>query len=757
MRLFGARVAAGMILWHLLPGTGWSAAAPSDTLPVVGRVRAPGSLEGRVLDAVTGAGVSGATVLLAGTERWSRAAEDGSFLLDGVPADVCSLKVVRLGYRPHMERLAAGARDSLRLLIRLDPEAVELPAVVVSGARPPAGRAASDGAAVVRLSGRRLREQLGATVARTLAGQPGLEERTMGPAPARPVLRGFSGNRLLLLEDGERMGDLSATSADHAVVFDPMGAREIQVIRGPAALLFGGNAHGGVIDVTHDAVPGERPATASGTVMLQGETVNRGGSGTVQCTLPLTGGWVTALEAGARGSGDMTTPAGTLRRTGIRTENGTLGVSRVFNRGFVGVSAGLHESDYGIPGGFLGGHPAGVGIELNRRRFEVRGAWRPERSTIHSIEAHVTETRYAHEELESGDICGVAFGVNTTNALARIRLEGDDLPGHLIVGGWAERRDFDTACLSFVPHTIETSGAGFVYGERPFSRGGVQGGLRFEARRVDPAGRDTTKAGVIRRRQYHGLSAGIGGHVDPAPGVTISAFVLRTFNAPGLEELFADGPHLAAYSYEVGNADLEAESGLVGDLVLTARGARGEASVGGFYNRLHGFIFPADTGELEYGAGEEGVLARYRYTGRDARVFGGEFSGWFAPTPRWRVEATLSSVRGEFTATRRPLPAQPPLTGRVTLRRLDETLAVAGTLRGAARQTRLDEFEQPTAGYLVLDILASRVFRFGPGIQTLVIGIDNVTNTAYRNHLSRVKSVLPEPGRNLRVLWRIGF
>lgn len=626
---------------------------------------------------------------------------------------------------------------------------VPLPTVTVIGER----RQVVDPTPVT-LSGRRLRASLGRTIAETLAGEPGLSQRTMGPAPARPVLRGFSGNRLLVLEDGASTGDLSATASDHAVVIEPMHSRSVDVVRGPAALLHGSNALGGVIDVRRDLVPTVRPERVTGAVSGQAESVNRGGAGAMRLAVPA-GPLVLRADGSVRRALDVRTPAGRLRNTSLDGSDGAFGVSWIGARGHAGFAAGRTSSGYGIPGGFLGGHRNGVDIELERTQSALATSWRPERGPFSRVEGDVRWVRYSHRELESSGACGVAFGVLTGTGSVRAHWPraGTLGEGKVVLSG--EYRDQAQGCLSFMPPTIERSGGVAMYQEWDRNIWSVRAAARVDHRAVAPARRDSNKAGRIRPRAFSGASVGLSAGVALPRGWTVALGTMLTHMPPSVEELFSEGPHLAAYSYEIGNADLGSEHAL--GLDAQARWTRGgaSASVSLFHDRIAGYLHPRDTGQLEVGPGEEGLLERYQYAGLDATMSGGEAAIVLPLGAGFSADGACSVVRGVRAQGGRPLPMIPPVSGRMTLRGSRGAWSVAATTRGAAKQYRVDEYEAATAAWLAADVQLQWDGAGPGGFTSLVATLENLTDADYRQHLSRVRSVTPEPGRNLKLLYRV--
>jgi iron complex outermembrane receptor protein len=306
----------------------------------------------------------------------------------------------------------------------------------------------------------RLRQNLGMTIAKTLENEPGLDQISMGPAPARPVLRGLGGDRLLVLEDGERTGDLSATSADHAVSIDPMTTTRIEVIRGPEALIYGANAMGGVINVRREAVPRAKPEQLTGSLTLQGTSVNDGAAGALEISAPI--GPLTARgDISLRRAQDVQTPDGVLRNTGIQTKNGSLGLSLVQNWGFLGMAGGGYVSEYGIPPDPIGGHPNGVDIDMQRYHVTTESQFNISLKSVRHLFVKHTYSRYTHQEIEASGTLGMEFGVNTHNISAILHFCECGPLNNARIGFWGEYRDYASGGLTFTPDSKELTGAAY--------------------------------------------------------------------------------------------------------------------------------------------------------------------------------------------------------------------------------------------------------------------------------------------------------
>jgi iron complex outermembrane receptor protein len=719
-------------------------------LSAVGLLPDPGAagvLTGRVVETRSRIPIAGASVELPALKRGAFTGDSGTFTIIDLPAGPVMLLVRRAGFRAAERSVLLGDSTASHVELELEPLPVELPAVEV---RSHTLRDAPDPRQrPVSLSGARLAEELGRSIAETIADEPGLAQRSFGPSPARPVLRGLGGDRLLVLEDGVTAGDLSATGDDHAVTIDPAASRAVEVLRGPAALEFGSNVLAGVVNVRRDHVPADVPERAVGTLSVQGESASHGVVGSGDVSVPL-GRFVLRAAGLVRSAGDLSTPEGRLENTALHSTDASCGAARIGPRGRIGASYSDYRTRYGVPGGFLGGHSSGVEIDLERQRAEFRvDANRSAQSRVRG-ELDGLLTRYYHRELESEGIPAISFGLLTYVGNARLRWDRSGSLGAGVVGLQGEYRDFQSGFLNFTPPTIERAGAVYVAQSWERVPWHAHAGLRLDVRQVTPAGRDTNKAGVIRPRHFAGPSGGFQLDWQGPRGISTSATVMRAFLAPSVEHLFAEGPHLAAYSYEIGNTDLDPEKGLGLSMraQLAAGGSRLCLSV--FRNSFERYLYAANTGQLEVGPGAEGFLARYRYTGASALMTGGELEAQWRISPAWSVEGNASLVRGELRVGDQPLPAMPPLKGRVGVAFQRGGWLAHLTARGAAAQRRLGEFEEPTAAYVVLGSavtwsLASPSYH----VRLTVVG-DNLMDAEYRDHLSRIKSIMPEAGRSIR-------
>jgi iron complex outermembrane receptor protein len=535
-------------------------------------------------------------------------------------------------------------------------------------------------------------------------------------------------------------------------VIDPITSERIEVIRGPATLLYGSNTLGGVVNVERGYVPSAALEGFHGNVSGQGETVNGGYSAGAVLTGPFRKiGW--RLDLSARDAGDISTPAGDLKNTGIQTVNGSVGASYFWDWGFAGAAGSYYQSEYGIPGGFVGAHPNGVKIKLDRTHFEGKLDVHFDGGRFERTELRYGYSKYFHREFESDGSIGTQFSVLNYDLTWLTHLRPFWKLGKGEIGVWTEYRDYVPGGFIFTPDTKEWTMAAFVYEKATFGNWKWEGSLRLDHRRVDPSVEELTDIGLIRNRSYSIASGAtllayrFGEHLES--GVS----VMRSARAPGIEELYSEGPHLAAYSFEVGNPDLRSEHGWGLEWFGKWRNDKTEIDLSIFRNDIRDYIFPRNSGAIHIAT----QLPIYQYDGQHAIMTGGEFK-WHQQLP-WSssLSVTASHVRGELADSNQPLPAMPPFAGKVEIKKQVSNLTLAGLVRAADDQDRVARFEDPTDGYVVVDASLQYHLQHKNLLHTWLLSVENIGDTEYRRHLSRVRSIMPEPGRNIKLLYKVFF
>ena len=713
------------------------------------QVEHAGEIEGVVRDADSDEPLAGALVSIPASGRTAVSHGDGTFHVPVPGPRIYTLRVERLGYRAVSLEVDA-SRDEI-VVVEMEAHPIALPDLVVTGSV--VARAANE---VLRptsvFAGEDLQRRLAGSLAETLASEPGLAVSSMGPSSVHPVIRGLSGDRILMLEDGERVGDEFASGPDHATAIDPSSARRVEVIRGPGAILYGSNALGGVINVVRDDVPSSVPHHLTGAFTLQGQTVSNAASGSLNLTYGVTDRIPVRLEVGLRSSGDLETPVGPLQNTSTDVREISGGTSWVDDWGHAGATLRYYGNDYGIPGGFVGGHEAGVRVEMERAATRLRSVLRPS-GAFESIEIDAGHTWYEHREIEPPDILGTLYERQTVSGevLGRHGALGPFSSGGL--GTRASWEDFGFGGSLFTPNSTQTSFAVFALEEVDLNPIRLEAGLRYDWVRVRPDREDpSSDIGHIRERSFGAASGSLGALAQLTTRFTVGASVARAFRTPSVNELYSEGPHLAAYAFEVGNPSLETERGTGIDLFARLTGDRLNAEIAWFHNAIADYVFPLETGELS-----RVRLPIFQFQGEDAVLTGFETAFEWAPVGDLTVEAVASYVQGRIEATDEPLPLIPPLQGRFAVGYAPRNWFVEAETRVAARQDRTGAFETPTDGYAVFDLSAGLRITVMGRLNVITVRGENLGNTVYRNHLSRVKEIMPEAGRSITVAYRVVF
>ena len=743
--------------------------------PAAAQRPSTGAVRGVVIAATDRRPLKGASVRLLNQHVAETTHGDGTFLIASLPAGPQRLLVNAIGYRSSLGTVQVVAGDTISIEVVLTEAVLQLEEIVTTGTI--GARTQSEVLSPTSVvSGAALDRQLDGTIAGSLRHEPGVAQSGLSPSTAQPVIRGLSGDRVLVLQDGLRVGDLSSMSADHAVAVDPLTVQRIEVVRGPMSLLYGSSALGGVVNVVRQDVPATVPDELHGVVSAQANSVNRGGTVGGFATAGF-GRLATRVEATVRAAGDTRTPVGRLANTDLTTVDLSAGASLVGDHGHAGLSYRFFDTDYGIPGGFVGGHEAGVDIAMRRHTIRASVEAHPTSGRWESLSADAGLTFYNHTEFEASGTAATRFRQTFSTMTLTARHHGFLGATGGAVGLSGLFRSIRTAGLR-TPATIDFSVAGFAvqeYGTGPLR---FQAGLRYDVARYLPQQQRPINLGDVQvptlPRTFGSLSGSLGALLDVGGGLKVGGSVARAYRTPDFNELYSNGPHLAANSYDVGDPRLKAESGLGLDGFIRFDGTRIRAEVAGYRNRLSDYVFPSSRGRVVIG--RQGGRPLFQYTNEGARFAGVEGTVGIHLVDRLVLEATASYVAARFTSDRADIPIItleppdttfvaasefppliPPAFGTTELRYEAPSHFFGAGVRWAARQGRAGDFESPTAGYVVGDLHAGVRLLLGGRFHTLTLRVDNVTDREYRDHLSRIKAIEPQPGRNVSLLYRVTF
>ena len=717
------------------------------------------TFSGRLLNSLSGDPIAAATVQIDELARTTMSGADGDFVFENVPPGTYHLSVHSQGYSTRRVELTLGGLAPPPVAVTVDPE---LHFAEVTTVTDDARSQFEVYQPTAVLAGQDLSKQIGMSLGATLESQPGVATRSFGPAPARPVIRGLDGDRVQILQDGQRMGDVSSQSGDHVVTVNPASAQRIEVVRGPATLLYGANAIGGLVNVITEGIP-TTPidgATANMTFDFGSAANNTGGAADIRA-----GNGIFAIHAagGGRHSEDVGTPEGNLRNSQSRSGFGNLGASWTGQKGYLGAGYGYDDTKYGVPIVEEGQ----VQLTPRRHSIDVRTGAQGLTGAFDSFRATLAARRYKHEELEGAEV-----GTTFKNDTEEVELMGSHRAlGRLkgTIGTWVLNRAFGaTGEEALSPDIDQRAIAVFLYEEVTWPHVTLQFGGRLDYTKYEPVAEDD--------RSFTSGSGSLGLLFTPPAAeerLTFAVSLARATRNPALEELFYLGAHPGNFAFEVGNPGLSPEHAIGLDLSMRWRGSRASGEVTYFRNDIRDFIFRSPVSledlenreadlaerfpsrELDLVAAEE--FPAIEYIGADSILQGIEVHGDFALTSHLFAEASLDYVRGTLKAIDEPLPRMPPLRGQFGLRYQYNAFQLGGNVIATATQDRLFEGETPTDGYRLLKLFAAYSIQSGRLLHTLTARADNVTHEPYRNHLSLIKDLAPEMGRDFRLVYNVRF
>ncbi|WP_336981967.1 TonB-dependent receptor [Altererythrobacter fulvus] len=651
------------------------------------------------------------------------------------------------------------------------------------------------------MDGTELQRNLGAgTLGDVLEKVPGVSSTSFAPGVSRPVLRGFTGERVRVLTDGIGSIDAASTSADHAVTIDPLLTDRIEVLRGPAVLLYGSQAIGGAVNVIGKRIPPRVPDEALHVDALAAvdTAADRREIGS-SVDVPLGSNVAFHVDGSWRKSGDVQVPgyvaSDSLRadmlaaadeeeeeghldeaaelRDGAntrgkipnsQTETTSLGTGIAFFSGDsnLGLSFGYYDTNYGIPGlpgvGHVHEHEEGgeeeaaaaeegpVTIGMKQYRVDLRGALDLGDGFFDSLQTRWGWSDYTHTEFEGGET-GTRFDVTGIEGrLELIQSQRGGWGGSL--GAQYGHQNFEAVGEeAFVPPSKTDSFALFTVQELDFDPVELEVGGRYERTDIDVETLGET-------RGFDTFSGALGLSYAVTPGLRLGINGSRAERAPSVQELFADGPHVATQQYEVGNADLTKEGawGLEAYLRGTVGGATVSFSV--YQNWFDGFIFLAETGT------EEDGLPVYRFLQQDADHFGieGEISAPIYESDGFKL---LADLRGDYVratlADGTAVPRIPPLSLTGALEAHIGDFDARAEVEWNDKQDRLAPLETPTGSFAFTNLSFAWHPLTGKDNLTFMLQADNIFDVEGRRHASFTKDFVPLTGRNFRLSVKASF
>jgi outer membrane receptor protein involved in Fe transport len=704
------------------------------------------TVTGRVVDNA-GQPVAQAVVEVTDLGRSVTTSAAGAFRIALAPGRY-TLAVRRTGFAPAVRQIAVGGGQPRSLEIVLTPSAFRLEPVTVTATRQPLAAEFSP-LPTAALGGDALRRAQSVSLAHVVAALPGVNAITTGSQIGKPVIRGFSGPRVLVLENGSRLEDYSWSDEDGPSV-ETAFVRRVELIRGPASVLYGSDALGGVINVISDALPD----AAGGPGFLRTGFTLSGASNNIEVAAGARvegarGNFGWRVNAIGRGSGNLHTPAGELDNTGFGAFNGEGAAGWRWPSGsalsvrIVHYGGEFKLLEANAPPGEEGGPERKAGDE----RIQITGQqpwgdWRLEAKAQvqrHSLievadDTTGTESEQFNLQLQTGSLDlllhhgGTTFGITTVG-------QSNDASGREPI----------------VPDASVLSGAAFAFEQWSPASGRLTflAGVRADARRLH-ADRDDSLGVFAQDRNSRSWSGNVGLVFVPSPGggLSLSLNVGRAWRAPTLFELFANGPHIGEARYELGDSTMKPEASRGVDLGVRWTGRHARLELAAYHNHMSDYIYITPTAVFI------DSLRVYQYGQAEAEMLGGE-AVLEAEIGRGIVaRSRVEGVRGTNLASHEPLPLLPPVRAAVGLGWRNR---LSVDVDAYARPKRLNPLDIATPGYALLHLGGGADVRLFGRAMRLDISLRNALNQRYKSFLSRYKEFAFDPGRNLIVRLSSGF
>ena len=612
------------------------------------------------------------------------------------------------------------------------------------------------------LAGDELRNKLGGSLGETLGSELGVNASGFSTGASRPIIRGLEGPRVKILQNGMSTGDLSAISNDHAVGSGMMSARQIEILRGPAALLYGSGAIGGLVNIVNDRIPTTLEPRATGESELRYSTVDQG-TGLSFSADRSAGNIGLHVDGNVMNAGDYRIPGtsavdpsaanndtGKLGFSRNRENNIAVGGSLIQDWGHIGASLSELGKVYGIHG-----RDELSKIDLAQTRFDVDSLIKSPFDGFDGLRIKLGQTDYRHTELEDGTNPHVRFSKKAFESRWEL--------SHLPIAGWRGKFGLQTEQSTVqalnleggnptVPRTHSQSTAGFIVEERDFGDLRINVGGRFESVSRSPL------TDIKRSFNLGSYSAGALWAFMPGYGLGATASVAQ--RAPTAEELYSGGAHHPTETFDIGDGTLKKETSKNIDLSLqkTTEALRWKANI--FQNKVKNFVY-GSLSDIAIPSDFDDMSVKRTFSQADATLRGVEAElsynyydpGWFGRVFADTSRGTLDNLGN--------LPLQPATRTGLSFGYQDSQWRSSLSVLHASAHNRIASSsiseETITPAYTRVDASVNYVQRYGTTDVTWFVLARNLLNEEIRLSTSLLKDYVPQPGRNLMLGLRTRF
>ena len=613
----------------------------------------------------------------------------------------------------------------------------------------------------------------------TLNGLPGVSTTTYGPMVGRPIIRGMDGDRIRLLQNGVAAYDASSLSYDHAVPQDTLSVERVEIVRGPAALLYGGNAIGGVVNTIDNRIPRDPLQGVSGQVDASyrgandaraGAAMVEGGNGqfafhvdafdrdTSNERIP---GFAHSDRQRALDGPDVTQSYGSIPNSDGRWHGGAVGTSYTWADGYAGISYNGFDANYGSVA------EDDVRLRMHQDHVAAASEIRNLQGPFSQLKFNFAYTDYEHREIDDG-VTGTTFRNHGYEARIEARQKKiGPLDG--AIGVQLSQNTFSALGDEALVPTSQTTNAA-LFGLEEWSVTvalKLSVGARYEHVSIDPTSGGNEKFADSPRRDFNAGSVSAGAMFKLNPVLTVVGNVAYTERAPTYYELYSNGPHDATGQYLIGNPDAQKEKAISTDLSLRFARGPNKASAGVFYSRFSNYLTEFNTGRLvndddePVPAGTDGALNEAVYRGVRAEFYGVELDGVWRVfdkgAQRLDVEFVADYTHARNVDTGEALPRISPLRATLALDYGYGPYGARTEVVHAWAQHRVPADDLPTGSYTTLGVILTYKFRYGSTDWLAYVRGQNLTNQDVRYASSVVRDIAPEGGRSVMVGLRTTF
>ena len=714
------------------------------------------NISGRILDSKIETPIQNANVFISDSNLGTITDAEGYFLLflNNQVKDNINLNIKILGY----EDLAlpidlSGSNVDLGNLYMVT-QSLELDSIQIHSHKDKS-KQISD----ISLTGQELNDNMRGNIATTLSKQPNIGVGSFGTITSKPILRGYSGDRFLLTKDGNETGDLSQSSIDHVITLDMNEVNEIEIIRGPKALIFGSNAIGGVVNTSISGNPKMRVNRIYKKIIIGGESFNESLYGNLMFHIPIKNNQLN-LSINSTNTQNQSSPIGILENTNSSTSNYKVGFTRYYQNSYINFIIENHNMDYGIPPNSEG--ISGVNIELEKNTFQASFHKDISIYNFNQLDIKYNLIDYGHIEFESNNNLGVALNKRTNNIKVEFQSK------NTVLGGELDYKQFSSGGLYFTPNTNELGLSIYSFNEMELNKVILLTSLRYSYLYIKPDEYNFSniEGEEVKDRSFNYFSSSIG-IKKVINKFEINTWIMNTMRAPRVEELYSDGPHLATYSYEIGEPNLKLEKTYGFESSIGYNSNPFNVSLTTFYNyspyyhqmnKMGECLQEQDPGSQDHPcAGADFInwntgLYKYKSKGIKSIIKGLEFNFNYHYR-NFNIVYDFSLVRGYDLTNDLPLAYMNPDKHILILQYEKKSMNYKVRFSKIHSQNRLGEFETYTPDSFLIDFIIG----YSKNSQSITVQFNNVFNEEYYNHLSKIKSIMPESGKNVVLNYKIFF